>query len=111
MVLPAETGNNDYIMELESTVAKLTNENLLLRTENEDLKRRLLLYENLHTPPSLQRIKPVEKENHTPKKRGAPLGHRGATRIHGEPDEIIHVSTDVCPKCSHKLGIPVKTEK
>lgn len=98
-------------MELESTLARLTSEILSLRTENEDLKKRLLLYENPHTPPSLQRIRAVEKEEHGPKKRGAPLGHKGATRVLGEPDEIIHVSTEKCPKCDHSLGDPIRTEK
>ncbi|MGC8562570.1 MAG: IS66 family transposase zinc-finger binding domain-containing protein, partial [Thermoplasmata archaeon] len=44
-------------------------------------------------------------------KRGTPMGHKGATKVLGEPDEIIHVSMDRCPECSHPLGSPIRTEK
>ena len=33
------------------------------------------------------------------------------TKVLGEPDEIIHVSEEKCPKCSHILGSPIRTEK
>ena len=46
-----------------------------------------------------------------PGKRGAPLGHKGATKVLGDPDEAIHVSTETCPECSHVLGSPLRTEK
>ncbi len=101
--------NEDYIHELETAVELLTDENARLREENEALRKRLLVYENPHTPPSLQLLKP--KINNPPGKRGAPLGHRGSTRIFGEPDEIIHVSTEKCPECSHPLGPPIRMEK
>ncbi|MHB8360121.1 MAG: IS66 family transposase [Thermoplasmataceae archaeon] len=101
--------NDDYIHQLETTVELLTDENTKLREENEALKKRLLMYENPHTPPSLQRFK--SKTDKTPGKRGAPIGHKGATKVLGEPDEIIHVSTEKCPKCSHPLSSPIRTEK
>ena len=50
--------SDEYIMHMESTVAQLTAETLSLRTENEDLKRRLILYENPHTPQSKQMFRP-----------------------------------------------------
>ena len=50
MVLPGETGVENYIGELESTIIKLTDEIETLRSENESLKRKLLLYENPHIP-------------------------------------------------------------
>ena len=101
--------NEDYIHQLETTVELLTNENAKLREENEALKKRLIMYENPHTPPSLQLFKP--KISNPPGKRGAPMGHKGATRIHDTPDEVIHVSTEKCPECSHPLGSPIRTEK
>jgi transposase len=101
--------NDDYIHQLETTVELLTDENTKLREENETLKKRLLMYENPHTPPSLQRFK--SKTDKTPGKRGAPIGHKGATKVLGEPDEIIHVSEEKCPKCSHPLSSPIRTEK
>ncbi|EQD42356.1 transposase, partial [mine drainage metagenome] len=79
------------------------------REENEALKKRLLVYENPHTPPSLQLFKP--KIVNPPGKRGAPKGHKGATRIHDAPDEIIHVSAEKCQECSHPLDTPIRTEK
>ena len=101
--------NENYIHQLETTVELLTDENAKLREENEALKKRLIIYENPHTPPSLQTFKP--KVINPPGKRGAPKGHKGATRIHSEPDEIIHVSEDKCPKCSNDLGSPIRMEK
>ena len=40
----------NYILELESTIIKLTDEIETLRSENESLKKKLLLYENPHIP-------------------------------------------------------------
>ncbi len=54
MVLPDDTNTLEYIGELESTVDRLTTEILSLRSEIKNLKRRLLMYENPHTPPSKQ---------------------------------------------------------
>ena len=101
--------SDEYILQLENTVEKLITENETLRGENESLKKKLLLYENPHTPPSRQMIRP--KITNPPGKRGAPTGHKGATRVLGEPDEIIHVSMEICPNCSHALETPIRTEK
>ncbi|EQD78773.1 transposase, degenerate, partial [mine drainage metagenome] len=116
MVLASRSDIDRYILELENTIERLTSENSTLkgeneglRTENGDLKKRLLVYENPHTPPSLQLFKP--KIVNPPGKRGAPKGHKGATKVLGEPDEIIHVSAEKCPGCSHPLDTPVRTEK
>ena len=40
-----------------------------------------------------------------------PLGHKGATKVLGDPDEVIHVSTETCPECSHPLESPIRMEK
>ncbi len=116
MELPHTEDNSDYIHQMEMSIKLLTEEVTKLRDErenmlkeNQDLKKRLLVYENPHTPPSLQMFRP--KIVNPPGKRGAPKGHKGATRIHDAPDEIIHVSEDKCPKCQHDLGSPIRTEK
>jgi hypothetical protein len=60
----------------------------------EALKNRLRFYENPNTPPSqptLKKQKDDERDEKVEKKRGAPLGHRGATRKRREPDEVIHL--------------------
>ena len=101
--------SDEYIMQLESTVERLATENETLRGENESLKKRLLLYENPHTPPSRQMFKP--QVTNPPGKRGAPQGHKGATRVLDKPDEIIHVTAESCPDCSHPLDSPIRTEK
>ena len=64
-MIPEEIGVESYIMQLESTIERLI-------TENESLKKKLLLYENPHTPPSRQMINP--KITNPPGKRGAPPG-------------------------------------
>ena len=78
--------NDDYIHQLEITIKLLTDENTKLREENETLKKRLLLYENPHTPPSLQRFK--SKTDKTTGKRGAPIGHKGAVQPITIPDQL-----------------------
>ena len=64
-------------------------------------------YENPHTPPSVTTLKTTDKKskdqksnvNSTPKKRGAPKGHRGATRPTPVPDETEELIADHCEKC------------
>jgi transposase len=103
----------NYIRQLEETIIRnqeLEKENQELKTktellekENAELKKRLLFYENSNTPPSARQIKKADKtldENiPVPKKRGAPKGHKGATRPTNEPDEIIDVISDHCENC------------
>ncbi|MHB1901676.1 MAG: hypothetical protein ACYCSO_06365, partial [Cuniculiplasma sp.] len=116
MVFPVERHSDNYILEMERTIERLIVENYSLKELNsslsgevETLKKRLLLYENPHTPPALQRFKP--KPVNPDEKRGAPKGHKGATRIHDKPDEIIHIQADKCPECNHPLDSPIRTEK
>ena len=78
--------------------------------EIQELKRRLLAYENAHTPPSRNKRKyPTQTPTGNPV--GAPKGHTGTTRQYKEPDEIIDVKQETCSSCSHKLGKPVKILK
>ena len=109
MEFPEERDIEKHIRELERAIEKYVKENEELRNENESLKKKLLLYENPHTPPSRQMFPP--KIMNPPGKRGAPKGHKGATRILDNPDKIIHVTAETCPKCHHALGSPIRTKK
>jgi len=96
----------DYIRQLEETLHRnqeLETENKKLKKEVEELKKRLLYYENPNTPPSARKLQKTDKttENiHVPKKRGAPIGHKGATRPTKEPDEVKEVIAENCEKCN-----------
>ena len=109
MEFPEERDIELHIRELERAIERYVKENEELRNENESLKKKLLLYENPHTPPSRQMFPP--KIMNPPGKRGAPKGHKGATRILDNPDKIIHVTAETCPKCHHALKSPLRTEK
>jgi hypothetical protein len=90
--------------ELEKEIEKLKQQKELLEKENEDLKKRLLFYENTNTPPSARQIEKAAKTSTEniplPKKRGAPIGHKGATRPTKEPDKTVEVVADHCEKCN-----------
>ena len=64
----------------------------------EEALRRLVFYENPHTPPSQQKLKrqDVKKPG---KRRGAPLGHGGVSRLLKEPDEVRLVKASECEAC------------
>jgi transposase len=109
MEFPEEMDIEKHIRELERAIEKYVKENEELRNENESLKKKLLLYENPHTPPSRQMFPP--KIMNPPGKRGAPKGHKGATRILDNPDKIMHVTAETCQKCHHPLGSPIRMEK
>lgn len=61
------------------------------------LEARLRLYENPHVPSSKRVIKEV-KIVKKPKKRGAPKGHRGATRERPTPDRVVELKPKSCPR-------------
>ena len=99
----------EYITLLEETILRVITgwDSALDRLqeverENERLKQRLRLYENPHTPSSAKafskKTKTVEKTP-PPKKRGAPQGHRGATRPTPLPDDVVPVIAPTCEKC------------
>ena len=81
-----------------------------LEKKNQELERRLLAYENAHTPPSKQ-------QRHYPKpegsfgKRGAPQGHKGITREIPEPTETKTLNLKNCPDCGLPLGKPKRIER
>lgn len=86
--LKGEQKRNENLQEkLDETEKKL-----------EKTEKKLRMYENPHTPPSKMRFKQVTMSK-TPKKRGAPVGHKGATRQKPQPTEFIPVHQDSCPYC------------
>ena len=98
----------DYIKQLEETIAQLIIERDLATERAQEiekkyleLKNKLAFYEGPHTPPSIETLKKKKKdeEEFTDKKRGAPKGHRGATRPSPVPDEVIEVTATQCEKC------------
>lgn len=118
-----------YIKQLEETILQtiaerdcaiaririVEQEKEAILQENEEIKKRLRFYENPHTPSSMQvvrkkKVKKPSENNGAAKKRGAPRGHRGATRKRPEPDEVVSVTTEYCPNCNHELGEPIDTE-
>lgn len=70
-----------------------------LLKENSELKAKLLVYENPHTPSSAKKFKKKGRKKEKKGKRGAPRGHRGATRPAPEPDEYKGVFSDRCEEC------------
>ena len=72
------------------------------------LKKRLAFYENPNTPPSVETLrKKAKKEPH--RKRGAPKGHRGATRTVPDPERVVHSTATQCPRCHQDPGAPTGT--
>src|SRR3989344_5862708 len=76
----------------------------------EELERRLLAYENAHTPPSKSRRRYPAREP-TGNPVGAPQGHPGTTRPTPQPQKTINVTQDTCTQCHHPLGKPMKILK
>ena len=99
-----------FIPRFEKRLEYLELENQKLREENIELKgkintlgKRLAYYENAHTPPSARKLPWINnqdtKKSSNARKRGAPKGHKGATRPKPEPDETIDVIADECEQC------------
>jgi len=90
---------------LEKSKEELIDEIIVLYEEKEKLERKLKKYENPNAPSSSNKhIKPdtlglKAKEG---AKRGAPLGHKGATLRLPETEEIIPVFGQECNSCHSK---------
>jgi hypothetical protein len=96
-------GMQQWSDDVQQYIQKLEQENQELRKKIKDLEKRLAYYENAHTPPSARKL-PNKKDQDKKKtdvtgKRGAPKGHRGATRLKPEPDETIDVIAKECERC------------
>lgn len=74
-----------------------------------DLQKRLLAYENAHTPPSQQRKYPQRENSGNP--LGAPKGHEGTTRPTPKPNKFEVLKLGYCPKCNKHLGRPRSIKK
>jgi transposase len=79
-----------------------------LKKEVEELKRRLALYENAHTPPSQRRYPTRQNGGQRTGKRfpGRPKGHPGTTRPVPKPDVVAKPEWSKCPRCGARLGKP-----
>ncbi len=91
--------------EAENKVKTLEKDKQKLEMENKILRNKLAFYINPHAPSSARRL-PINsnKKNSKKKKRGAPKGHKGATRPTPVPDMTIEVKADTCENCgSHNL--------
>ena len=100
----------DYALAL---VKKIEQRNQSLEKENQKLKNKLIFYENPHTPSSARKLTSSKKKNKTegnssPKKRGAPKGHKGATRPTPIPTDTENVIADKCEKCGSSNIEPTK---
>lgn len=75
-----------------------------------ELEKRLLFYENAHTPPSLQKLKKrIPRESSG--KLGTPKGHSKYEREEPEITETKTYTVKVCPHCSCKLGNPERISR
>jgi len=74
------------------------------------LERRLMLYENPHTPPS-RTIGKYPPKKTSSGKPGQKKGHKGVTRLRPEPSEHCEVKMKSCPDCGNPLGKPVRFER
>lgn len=106
------TKQNEYIEDLEKRIIHLIKERDMavknfhkLEMENKILRNKLAVFVNPHTPSSAKIFpKKNNEKNSKKKKRGAPKGHKGATRPTPKPDITIEVKADTCENCgSHNL--------
>jgi transposase len=99
-----------YIEQLEQKVREFEEKLKWYKQRNTEqqakiaeLEKRLAYYENPHAPPSANNLseKKVQDTDKSDEmgKRGAPKGHRGATRMKPEPDEIVDVVAEECERC------------
>jgi transposase len=75
-----------------------------------ELERRLMLYENPHTPPS-RTIGKYPPKKSSSGKPGQKKGHKGVTRLQPKPSEHFEAKMKLCPDCGKHLGKPVRVER
>jgi transposase len=99
----------ERIAQLEAENLELKKQLLAMQKKVIELERRLLAYENAHTPPSLSKKKREPKEPRG--KLGALEGHPKWQREQPEPTRTVEHTLDACPHCNHKLKKPFKIER
>lgn len=77
----------------------------------EELEKRLLAYENAHTPPSLLLRRRKPPKDNPSRKLGAPIGHPRYERKEPKPTMSIKYFEKTCPHCNSALGKPFKIER
>lgn len=95
--------------KLQEVVDILRKENAELKARLEVVERKLALYENPHTPPSLRRRSYPERRSSSGKP-GRKKGHEGVTRPQPKPDRTVEATLDKCPHCTGELGEPTHFE-
>lgn len=103
----AELEKRNLVLEGENLALK--KQILKLQKENLQLKRRLLAYENAHTPPSKSKKKRDPREPSG--KIGAPLGHEKHEREQPEPTRTVEHKAELCSRCGNKLGKSLRIER
>ena len=102
--------------EKDAQVQALQQENDVLRRKFRELAQRPFARNAcaVETEPDAKQEPDVQKQPEQKRKRGAPKGHRGATRRkpHGRPDRTVLVPPEQCPKCcSHNISPCRDTEE
>ena len=87
------------IKQLEAQVSKL-------KMENEELKRRLQIYENPNVPPSRRRYPTRPRSNSGKRFPGRPKGCPGKTRPTPKPNVVKGPEWNGCEVCGSPLGWP-----
>jgi len=101
-------------MPLDEELLSLSKRDLVrliveLRDKISDLEKRLLAYENAHTPSSKSKKKRYPRER-SGRGLGAPLGHKKHERAQPEPTETVEHKAELCSGCNEPLGAPFKIE-
>jgi transposase len=92
--------------ELIKLLQKRDNKIEILENKVSCLERKLLAYENAHTPSSKQRFKKILVKKFG--KIGAPEGHPKYERNKPKPNFIVKYSEENCIYCKEKLGLPTE---
>jgi len=100
-----ENYNTKSKKELIKVIRKKSNKIEELEKEMCKLEKRLLAYENAHTPPSKQMFKKTVGEKSG--KIGAPKGHPKYERKQPDPNIVIDYTEKDCPYCDSKLDSPI----